>query len=132
MGILESHGRTSAQEYDTVRVMKKIMVIEKVLFKTHFCFLYVLMYSAIRNLNWMVRDYLSDRIIIVIQSLSIGFFVWFIGVNIFLFIRQSKIKWDRSDYLSVWVLLATLAIVALLEYWSTSHLPQKYPPRDPA
>jgi hypothetical protein len=90
------------------------MTLERVLFKIHFCFLYVLMYSVVRNLNWMVE--LSDKSAIVIRWLVISFFVWFIGVNAFLYSRNRKVRWDRTDYLSVWVVLVTLIIVALLEY----------------
>jgi hypothetical protein len=90
------------------------MVIEKIIFKIHFCFLYVLMYSVVRNLNWMVD--LSDRSAVVIRWLAIGFFIWFLGVNAFLYSRGSKVKWDRADYLSVWVVLVTIAIIAFLEY----------------
>jgi|GEM_PF-4752214 len=90
------------------------MVIEKILFKIHFCFLYVLMYSVVRNLNWMVD--LSDRSAVVIKWLAIGFFIWFLGVNAFLYSRNRKVKWDRTDYLSVWVMLVTIIIIAFLEY----------------
>ena len=90
------------------------MTIERVLFKIHFCFLYVLMYSVVRNLNWMVE--LSDRSAIVIRWLVISFFIWFIGVSTFLYSRNRKVRWDRTDYLSVWVVLVSLIIVALLEY----------------
>lgn len=90
------------------------MAIEKILFRIHFCFLYVLMYSVVRNLNWMVD--LSDRSAVVIRALAIGFFIWFLGVNAFLYFRRRKVKWDRTDYLSIWVLLVTVTIIALLEY----------------
>ena len=72
------------------------------------------MYSVVRNLNWMVD--LSDRSAVVIRWLTIGFFIWFLGVNAFLYSRSQKVKWDRTDYLSVWVVVVTIATIVLLEY----------------
>jgi hypothetical protein len=72
------------------------------------------MYSVFRNLNWIVE--LSDRTIQVLRFLGFGFFIWFFGVNIFLASRKNSRGWNKTDYLSPYVVLATLAIIMLLEY----------------
>ena len=59
---------------------------------------------------------LTDRSADVIKWLGIAFLVWFIGANTFLYFWGRKIGWRGSDYFSIWVVMATLLIVALLEY----------------
>jgi hypothetical protein len=90
------------------------MTIEKVLSRVHFCFLYVLMYSTFRNLNWLV-DF-SERSAVFIKWLAIAFFFWYFGINAFLYFRDQKIIWDRNDNLSVWVVIGSLTIIGFLEY----------------
>ncbi len=88
-------------------------MVEKFLFRIHFCFLYVLLYSVFRNLNWTVE--VDARTADFIEKLGIAFFIWFILVNIFLYSRGLKIKWGRSDYLSTTVIVVSIAIVVFLE-----------------
>ena len=90
------------------------MVLEKVILKVHFCFLYVLLYSIFRNLNWIVD--VSDATATVLRYLVIGFFVWFIVANLFLHYRKYNLGWSREDYLSSYVLLSALGIIISLEY----------------
>jgi hypothetical protein len=90
------------------------MTIEKGIIKVHFVFLYVLIYSIARMLNWFVE--LTDTQAMVLSYLAIGFFFWFIAVNLFLYFRNYRQGWDRKDYLSGYVLLSALSIIVLLEY----------------
>jgi hypothetical protein len=90
-------------------------MIEELIAKVHLVFLYVLMYSLFRNLNWFV-DELTNIQVTVLKSLTIGFFFWFIGANLFLYLKKNKNKLNQKYFLSGYVLLPALAIIILLEY----------------
>lgn len=100
------------------------MTLYKVAIKFHFGFLYVFMYSIFRNLNGFVE--ITDATERVITNLIYGFGSWFIGSNLFFFLRESETKetWGREDYLSPYVLAISLTIIVLLEV--IVYLPSDY------
>lgn len=90
------------------------MLLEGTLYKIHFCFLYVLGYSGLRNVDWIAEP--PEQAATVATYLAYGFFVWFFGVNLFLASRKNKRSWNKSDFLSPYVVFGAVAIVALLEF----------------
>jgi hypothetical protein len=73
------------------------------------------MYSIIRNIDWIFGR--SEKTEDVLGWLTLGFFLWFFGVNFFLASRQGSKGWSRQDYLSPQVILFAIGIIALLEYF---------------
>ena len=53
----------------------------------------------------------------VMRGLIIGFFLWSVGVDIFLFTWKQKGRWGQSHYLSWHVILATFLIICIFEYF---------------
>lgn len=92
----------------------KNTVVHNFLFQIHFAFLYVLLFSTFRN-NWWFMDEPTELETVVSKILIIGFFVWFIGVNILLFVWKQKGTWNRSDYFSWPVIVSSLLAILLLE-----------------
>ena len=86
----------------------------RLLYKIHFTLLYVFLYSVFRNTLWFVGEptEIESKLL---WYLGIGFFVWFIGVNLFLFLSNYKASWNRKDYLSPYVLLTSSMILLLFE-----------------
>lgn len=97
-------------------------MIENILHRIHYIFLYVLMYSIVRLLLWPIA--LSETQETVLGFLAIGFFLWFVGVNIFLHFRKSKAKTNHKEYRSPYVVTIALSAIILLEllaYWKRKH-----------
>ena len=88
--------------------------VEKFIVRFHFVFLYVMLYSTFRNTLWFVDD-LTEAETIVLKFLIIGFFIWFIVANLFLYMMNYKRGWNRKDYLSRYVLSSTVIILIILE-----------------
>jgi len=76
--------------------------------------LYVVLYSVIRNSNPFVDP--SQTSDWLLRYMVIGLFIWFAVLSVFLFLKQYKETWDRGDYLSRYVIVSSITIVALLEY----------------
>ena len=91
------------------------MPIEKFLFRVHFCFLYLLMYSLFRNASRMPE--LSDNLASFLRYLTFGFAIWYTLFSLYLFLKDRPVKWDKSDYLSPIVLVITVILIIMLEYF---------------
>src|SRR5882762_143167 len=63
-------------------------IVHNILYRLHFVFLYILLYSAFRN-NWWFMDEPTELEASVMRGLAIGFFLWFFGINFF-FIHKKK------------------------------------------
>ena len=92
----------------------EFMTVYKILIKLHFFFLYVVLYSVFRNSNPFVEPAQTTNIIL--RYMVIGLFVWFVSVSIFFFLRQYRETWDRGDYLSPYIMVGSIIVIAVLEY----------------
>lgn len=97
-------------------ISKSRIRIEEIIIKFHFFFLYVLLYSCFRNTLWFVDD-LTKIEASALKYMTIGFFFWFILSNLFLYKRNYKSGWGRKDYLSPFVLSASVFTISLLEFF---------------
>lgn len=97
----------------------KISII-KLIHKVHFFFLYVFIYSILRNFHRMNND--GDPIIPFIHYLTISFGIWYLSVNLIILLlprteEGRRESWDRNDYLSIPVILASIFMICVLEYF---------------
>ena len=92
------------------------ITIEHIVIKFHFFYLYVFLYSCFRNTLWFVDD-LTEIEAVILKYMVIGGFLWFIGANFFLYQKKYKSGWGRKDYLSPYVLSASIITIALLEFF---------------
>jgi hypothetical protein len=90
--------------------------ILKLIHQFHFFFLYVFLYSCFRNGLWFV-DPMTEIETRLLRNLTIGFFIWFLGINLFVFIKEYRGSWSRKDYLYPYVLISTLTVIFLLEFF---------------
>jgi hypothetical protein len=90
------------------------MTVYKVLIKVHFFLLYTVLYSVFRISNPFAEP--SETTNVLVRYMTIGLFIWFVGVNIFLIFKQYKETWDRRDYLSPYVIFTSLITIAVFEH----------------
>lgn len=89
--------------------------IERVVYKIHFSFLYVFMYSILRNAHRM--DNSDDPVIPFIKYLTGSFFIWYLFVTLFGSLKANAKPWGTEDYLATPVLVASVIVIAVLEYF---------------
>ncbi len=101
MGYKLSNGTRQEMDMNAEVGKNNNSIVHTILYRLHFVFLYILLYSAFRN-NWWFMDEPTELEASAMRGLIIGFFVWFIGVNIFLFTWKQKGRWhNRTIFLGM-------------------------------
>jgi hypothetical protein len=87
----------------------------KLLVKSHFIILSVLLYSAARN-SLRLSD-LNDFQLMVLKGTILFFFVWFIVANFILYSSGRRLKIEKKEWVSIYVLAPSILIIGLLEFY---------------